>query len=119
MPMPIAGPGRSAAPGSSRIEPRPGVAHPAGMTTPRRISLPMYNLPEMRPVNVAFWTALRTELARRGLDGLPEAPDFTRAAVPGRIEPETFFTQFCGYPQQTIYAGQARHLAVPVYAAGG
>ncbi|MBL6456588.1 PhnD/SsuA/transferrin family substrate-binding protein [Belnapia sp. T6] len=89
------------------------------MTAPRRVSLPMYNLPEMRPVNAAFWVALRTELARRGLDDLPEAPDFTRAPVPERIEPDTLVTQVCGYPLQTIYAGQARHLAVPVYAAEG
>jgi len=27
------------------------------------VSLPMYNLPEMRQVNAAFWTALRIVLA--------------------------------------------------------
>ncbi len=84
-----------------------------------RISLPMYNLPEMRPANAAFWQALRTELARRGLEGLPELPDYTRPPVPERIEAETFFTQVCGYPLQTIYAGQARMLGVPVYDAPG
>ncbi len=82
-----------------------------------RVSLPMYNLPEMQAANTAFWQALRTELAALGLAGLPAAPDFTRPPVPGGIEPETLFTQVCGWPLQTIYAGQARLLGVPVYAA--
>ena len=77
----------------------------------------MYNLPEMRAANTAFWQAMHTELALRGLEGLPEAPEFERAPVPGRIEPETLFTQVCGWPLQTIYAGQARLLGMPVYAA--
>src|SRR6202040_3833994 len=58
-----------------------------------RVSLPMYNLPEMRPQNAAFWNALQTEL-----------------------ETDTLFTQVCGYPLQTIYRGQAVLLAAPVYA---
>jgi ABC-type phosphate/phosphonate transport system substrate-binding protein len=84
-----------------------------------RVSLPMYNLPEMRAANTAFWQALRTELASRGLTDTPEAPDFTRPPVPGAIEPDTLFTQVCGWPLQTIYAGQARLLGTPVYAAPG
>ncbi len=79
-----------------------------------RISLPMYNLPEMQPANTAFWQALRTELA---LPGLPEAPDFARPPVPPGIEADTFFTQVCGWPLQTIYAGQARLLGMPAYTA--
>ena len=84
---------------------------------PRRASLPMYNLPEMRAANAAFWQALRTELAVRGLSDLPEAPEFDRPPVPARIEPETLFTQVCGWPLQTIYAGQARLLGMPCYEA--
>jgi ABC-type phosphate/phosphonate transport system substrate-binding protein len=82
-----------------------------------RVGLPMYNLPEMRGANTAFWQAMRTELGLRGLDGLPEAPEFDRAPVPGCIEAETLFTQVCGWPLQTIYAGQARLLGMPVYSA--
>jgi ABC-type phosphate/phosphonate transport system substrate-binding protein len=80
-----------------------------------RVSLPMYNLPEMRSVNAAFWLALRTELEGEVALDLPSEPDYSRAPVPGAIEPETLFTQVCGYPLQTIYAGQATWLAVPVY----
>jgi len=80
-----------------------------------RVSLPMYNLPEMRAVNAAFWSALRTELTRRGLEDLPEALDFERKPVPAEIEADTLVTQVCGYPLQTIYRGQAILLGAPVY----
>lgn len=82
-----------------------------------RVSLPMYNLPEMQGVNAAFWNALRVELTRRGLEHPPEALDFERKPVPGEIEADTLFTQVCGYPLQTIYRGQAILLGAPVYEA--
>ncbi len=80
-------------------------------------SLPMYNLPEMRVDNAAFWLAIRTEAERLGVIGLPPALDFARKPVPARIEPDTMFTQVCGWPLQTIYAGQAVVLGVPAYGA--
>ena len=82
-----------------------------------RVSLPMYNLPEMRQSNAAFWQAMRTELMRRGLEDVPEELDFARKPVPSEIEPDTLFTQVCGYPLQTIYRGQATLLGAPVYLA--
>lgn len=75
----------------------------------------MYNLPEMRAGNAALWAAVRTEAGRDGVTGLPAELDFTRKPVPERIEPDTVFTQVCGWPLQTIYAGQAVVLGVPVY----
>ena len=33
-----------------------------------RVSLPMYNLPEMQAVNAAFWDAIRHELQRQGIE---------------------------------------------------
>jgi len=80
-------------------------------------SLPMYNLPEMRPDNAAFWQAIRVEAERIGVKGLPRELDFARKPVPERIEPATVFTQVCGWPLQTIYAGQATILGVPAYGA--
>jgi ABC-type phosphate/phosphonate transport system substrate-binding protein len=77
----------------------------------------MYNLPEMRSLNAAFWDALRVELARRGVSDTPEALDFERRPVPAEIDADTIFTQVCGYPLQTIYRGQATILGAPVYAA--
>ncbi len=83
----------------------------------RHASLPMYNLPEMHADNAAFWQAIRTEAARLGVTDLPAALDFARKPVPARIEAAVVFTQVCGWPLQTIYAGQAALLGVPVYAA--
>jgi ABC-type phosphate/phosphonate transport system substrate-binding protein len=77
----------------------------------------MYNLPEMRPLNAAFWDALRIELAARGFEDAPEALDGERPPVPAEIEADTLFSQVCGYPLQTIYRGQATILGAPVYAA--
>jgi ABC-type phosphate/phosphonate transport system substrate-binding protein len=82
---------------------------------PVRASLPMYNLPEMRNANAAFWEAVRQELAVRGADVAPML-DYERRPVPVEIEPDTLFTQVCGYPLQTIYHGQAALLGAPVYA---
>jgi hypothetical protein len=78
-------------------------------------SLPMYNLPEMRAGNTAFWLAIWTEAEKLGVVGLPPALDFARKPVPERIEPDTVFTQVRGWPLQTIYAGQAVVLGVPAY----
>jgi ABC-type phosphate/phosphonate transport system substrate-binding protein len=90
---------------------------PARVAHPWRISLPMYNLPEMRGANAAFWTALKTELQRRGFEGVPATLDFERRPVPQEIEHDTLITQVCGYPLQTIFRGQAHVLGAPVYSA--
>lgn len=82
---------------------------------PAHVSLPMYNLAEMQAVNAAFWHALRTELTRLGVTGTPDVVDFTRKPVPCGIEPGTLLTQVCGWPLQTIFAGQASIVGVPVY----
>jgi ABC-type phosphate/phosphonate transport system substrate-binding protein len=89
-----------------------------GMTTPTA-SLPMYNLPEMRPLNAAFWAALAEELRREGLAEVPAELSFAGPPVPDRIESDVLFSQTCGYPLQTVYRGQARLLGVPSYDAPG
>jgi ABC-type phosphate/phosphonate transport system substrate-binding protein len=86
------------------------------VSTQWHASLPMYNLPEMQAANAALWTAIRTELQRRGVDGVPCALDFARPPVPGEIGRDVLFTQVCGYPLQTIFGGQATLLGAPLYA---
>ncbi len=83
------------------------------------VSLPMYNLPEMRTVNARFWEALRGLLVEAGLRDLPESLSFDRRPVPERIGPEVLFSQTCGYPLETIFAGQAIRLGTPCYAVPG
>src|SRR6516162_10437815 len=85
----------------------------------RTASLPMYNLPEMRPVNAQFWEALRGLLVGAGLGGAPETLHFDRLPVPERIGPEVLFSQVCGYPLETIFSGQAVRLGTPCYDAPG
>jgi len=80
-----------------------------------KVSLPMYNLPEMQAVNGALWHALKVELSRLGVDDVPDDLDFGRRPVPAEIEMDTLFTQVCGYPLQSIYRGQAALLVAPVY----
>ncbi len=75
----------------------------------------MYNLPEMRDANARFWSALRSELVRQDVTEAPETLDFERKPVPDCIEPETLLTQVCGWPLQTIFAGQAAIVGIPVY----
>jgi ABC-type phosphate/phosphonate transport system substrate-binding protein len=82
-------------------------------------SLPMYNLPEMREANAAFWRALSEELSAEGVGALPTALDFARPPVPKEIGDDVLFTQTCGYPLQTIYRAQHQLLAVPTYDAPG
>lgn len=82
-------------------------------------SLPMYNLPEMRPANARFWEALRGLLIEAGLPDMPETLSFDRPPVPDRIGPEVLFSQTCGYPLETVFRGQAVRLGVPCYAVPG
>jgi len=82
-------------------------------------SLPMYNLPEMRPVNVRFWNALRGLLVEAGLREVPESLTVDRLPVPERIGPEILFSQTCGYPLETIFSGQAIRLGTPCYTVPG
>jgi hypothetical protein len=79
----------------------------------------MYNLPEMRAVNARFWEALRGLLLEAGLRDLPEGLSYERPPVPDRIGPEVLFSQTCGYPLETIFAGQAVRLGTPCYAVPG
>jgi ABC-type phosphate/phosphonate transport system substrate-binding protein len=82
-------------------------------------SLPMYNLPEMRPVNATFWAALHGLLKESGMSDPPAALTFERGPVPERVGPEILFSQTCGYPLETIYRGQAIRLGAPCYDAPG
>jgi ABC-type phosphate/phosphonate transport system substrate-binding protein len=82
-------------------------------------SLPMYNLPEMREENAAFWSALRGILAEEGIEELPQALAFERPPVPDRIGEEVLFSQVCGYPLENRFRGQAVRLGTPCYEATG
>lgn len=81
----------------------------------RKVSLPMYFLPEMAHANEAFWSALRIRLSERGLAVSRIAFDNGRRPVPNGIEPDVLFTQICGYPLFKRFRDQGRMLASPCY----
>jgi ABC-type phosphate/phosphonate transport system substrate-binding protein len=78
----------------------------------------MYNLPEMRAANAAFWAALHGILIESGI-AAPDALSFEGPPVPERIGAEVLFSQTCGYPLETIFRGQAIQLGTPCYDAPG
>ena len=79
----------------------------------------MYNLPEMRQANSAFWEALRDLLRAAGVVDVPDDLAFDRPPVPARVGAEVMFSQTCGYPLETIFRGQAIRLGTPCYGVDG
>lgn len=82
-------------------------------------SLPMYDLPELRPVTDAWWAGLRRALARSGVRAVPGR--LTRSAVCGAEwnDPGLLLSQCCGWDLTHAYAGRVQPVATPVYRAPG
>jgi len=70
------------------------------------LSLPMYELPEMRQANSAFLAEVRQRLDAKGIGC-------------GKVAPQTLFTQICGYPLLKYYSDQYRLLVTPHYTMPG
>lgn len=89
------------------------------MTRSWTASLPMYDLPEIRAANEAFWTALATRLEEMGLEGVPAA--LTRQAPLETLwHPEnTLLSQCCGFPVTHGFRDRVRPIATLHYAAEG
>ena len=79
-------------------------------------SLPMYDLPELRPAAEAVWRSLARALRRAGLDGVPPALTWRPARELWR---DLLFSQSCGYPLTHGFAGRLRPVATPCYRAEG
>jgi len=82
-------------------------------------SLPMYDLPELRPAIEAWWRGLARAFRAAGLAEVPDAlvwPDDFDAAwrAPGLL-----ISQTCGYPLMTAYGGVLQVVATPAYDAPG
>jgi ABC-type phosphate/phosphonate transport system substrate-binding protein len=82
-------------------------------------SLPMYDLPEVRPALAALWSGLARHLERAGIAEVPSAlvgdqPIGALWSAPGLL-----FSQCCGYDLVNGYAGALRPLATPCYRAPG
>ncbi len=81
-------------------------------------TLPMYDLPELRPYTDAFWTAIATRLRARGItapDTLMRCDDLMAMWT----DPHLLLGQTCGYPLVTNLAGKVAAVATPCYRAQG
>jgi hypothetical protein len=83
------------------------------------VSLPMYDLAEVRPALDAWWAGLGRHLARAGVPDVPAA--LAHGAPPGAAwsSPDLLLSQCCGYDLLNGYAGALRLLATPCYRAPG
>jgi ABC-type phosphate/phosphonate transport system substrate-binding protein len=82
-------------------------------------SLPMYDLPEVRPALDALWAAMARELRRAGSAEVPERLTYD---VPGSAlwpAPDLLFSQCCGADLMGAQAGRLQPLATPRYRAEG
>jgi ABC-type phosphate/phosphonate transport system substrate-binding protein len=85
----------------------------------RLASLPMYDLPALRPATDAWWAGLSAHFRRAGVRGVPD-----RLSRPGEgpgfwLSPDLLFSQSCGYPLVTRLAGCVTLLGTPCYEIDG
>lgn len=81
-------------------------------------SLPMYDLPELRPAAEAIWLSMARTLRASGFEGTPARLTW---APPRQLwrDRELLFSQTCGYPLVHGYSGRLRPIATPCYHAAG
>jgi hypothetical protein len=82
-------------------------------------SLPMYDLPEVRPALDALWAGLARHLAREGVPDVPCALTHGAPFDSSWSSTDLLVSQCCGYDLQNGYAGMLRPLATPCYRAPG
>lgn len=84
-----------------------------------RLTLPMYDLPELRAQTDRWTACLLNALAAEGFEDLPEALDRKSEREAAWRAPDLLLTQTCGFPLRHGMAGVLSAVAVPVYAAEG
>jgi ABC-type phosphate/phosphonate transport system substrate-binding protein len=82
-------------------------------------SLPMYDLPELRPALDAFWAGIARHLRREGVADAPAALVRDQSGVALWSAPDLLFSQCCGADLMGACAGALRPLATPCYRAPG
>ncbi|WP_428374677.1 phosphate/phosphite/phosphonate ABC transporter substrate-binding protein [Lichenicoccus sp.] len=86
---------------------------------PRRLALPMYDLPELEWATGALAASLLAGLSNAGLGGLPQAREQPDDLPALWRDPSLLLAQTCGYPLATTLRGQVRLVATPCYTAPG
>jgi ABC-type phosphate/phosphonate transport system substrate-binding protein len=82
-------------------------------------SLPMYDLPEVRPALAALWSGLARHLERTGIADVPAALACDQPIAALWSAPGLLFSQCCGYDLVNDQAGALRPLATPCYRTPG
>jgi ABC-type phosphate/phosphonate transport system substrate-binding protein len=82
-------------------------------------SLPMYDLPEVRPALAALWAGLARHLAREGVRDVPRALTHDAPLEALWSGADLLLSQCCGYDLLNGYAGALLPLATPCYRAPG
>ena len=82
-------------------------------------SLPMYDLPEVRPALDALWAGLARHLAREGVPDVPCALTHGASLDALWSSADLLLSQCCGYDLLNGFAGALQPLATPCYSAPG
>ncbi len=83
-----------------------------------RATLPMYDWPEVRSANDAFWASVRRHLATAGIDA-PVALSRAEDLAADWSAPDLVLGQTCGYPFVLGLCGSSEVVARPTYSAEG
>ena len=86
---------------------------------PAAVSLPMYDVPELRESTDALWSGIAAALVAEGAGEVPAALDRARPHREVWSDPDLLLSQACGYPLVTALAGRVRVIATPRYRAEG
>lgn len=79
------------------------------------VSLPWYDLPEIRHATDAFWLAVSGELTSRGIDFVPDVLERELHHKEQWVHPKLMFTQACGYDVAVDHAVHLRVVAAPCF----
>jgi ABC-type phosphate/phosphonate transport system substrate-binding protein len=82
-------------------------------------SLPMYDLPEVRPALDALWAAIARQLRREGVTDAPERLTYELGGGALWRAPDLLFSQCCGADLMGAHADALYPLATPRYGAEG
>lgn len=83
------------------------------------VSLPMYDLPELRHATNSWWTCIAGHLRAVGLSAVPSLLARPRNLVAHWRRSDLVLSQSCGYPLVNALRGKVDVVATPVYSAPG
>ncbi|MCG8693091.1 MAG: PhnD/SsuA/transferrin family substrate-binding protein [Minwuiales bacterium] len=83
------------------------------------VSLPMYDLPEIREATDAWWSGLAGHIRNAGVDEVPARLNRAETAQDTWRDPALLFSQTCGYPLTHEFRDTLGLVATPAYRAPG